>query len=190
MLLLCGGGPLLAQRPPDAIAEHFFPPELLHQTHRALDLTAEQEESLKQAVQQTQDRVAPLQERMKDEAARLAEQVKPAKLDEKAVLDQADKVMRLEQDLKRTQLSLLIKIKNTLTPQQQTKLREVKERIPILHEKLREAKALAESWKQAGRDLAPFETMRDEYEALMREGNVREAEALLDETRRRLKESK
>jgi len=42
------------------------------------------------------------------------------------VLQQADKVMALEHDIKKIQLTLLIRIKNTLTPEQIAKLRQLR----------------------------------------------------------------
>jgi Spy/CpxP family protein refolding chaperone len=185
--LACGGGLLLAQPGPDAIGEHLFPPELIKQAHQALELTPEQEASLREAVEATREPLADLHEQMKVQAAKMADLVKGEKLDEAAVLRQADKVMKLEHDIKQLQLSLLIKIKNTLTAEQQAKLRELKGRLDGLQRKLREAKDLTEQWKREGRDLAPFEDKRPEFEALMREGRIPEAEALLDELLRALR---
>jgi len=47
-------------------------------------------------------------------------------INEQAVIAQLDKVLSLEQDIKRTQLILLIRLKNKLTPQQQAQLRQFK----------------------------------------------------------------
>ena len=49
-------------------------------------------------------------------------------MDEAAVLTQADKVLSLEREVKRTQLSLLIRIKNLLSDAQQDKLMELRKR--------------------------------------------------------------
>jgi Spy/CpxP family protein refolding chaperone len=38
------------------------------------------------------------------------------------VLEQVDRVLALERDLKRTKIALLVRIRNTLTPEQQAKL--------------------------------------------------------------------
>ena len=44
--LIWAGGPLFAQHGPDAIAEHFYPPELLQQTHQMIGLTQDQQVTL------------------------------------------------------------------------------------------------------------------------------------------------
>jgi Spy/CpxP family protein refolding chaperone len=43
-------------------------------------------------------------------------------LREAQVLEQVDRVLALERDLKRTKIALLVRIKNMLTPEQQVKL--------------------------------------------------------------------
>ena len=48
------------------------------------------------------------------------------RVDEAAALAQADRVMALEREMKRSQLQLLIRIKNALTQQQQDQLRELR----------------------------------------------------------------
>jgi len=52
--------------------------------------------------------------------------VKPASVDESAVLAQLDKVLAAEREIKRTQLTLMIRIKNKLTAQQQSLLEELR----------------------------------------------------------------
>jgi len=47
-------------------------------------------------------------------------------VDEAQVLDQVDQILNTERDLKKTQLSLMIRIKNTLTPEQQAKLSQMR----------------------------------------------------------------
>jgi Spy/CpxP family protein refolding chaperone len=48
-------------------------------------------------------------------------------VDEAQVLEQVDRILTLEREIKRAQMGLMVRIKNTLTPAQQTKLREVRE---------------------------------------------------------------
>jgi len=44
------------------------------------------------------------------------------RIDEGQALDQLEKILDLERQIKRAQLTLMIRIKNTLTPEQQKKL--------------------------------------------------------------------
>ena len=46
-------------------------------------------------------------------------------VDETKVLAQADRILALEREIKRTQISLLVRIRNVLTPAQQAKLIEI-----------------------------------------------------------------
>lgn len=190
MILACAGGSLQAQHVPDAMTENFYPPDLIRQAHQVIGLTAEQEDTLKSAFGKVQERITDLQQRMKEEAGKMAALSKKEKLDEKAVLAQADKVLNLERDLKRAQLELLIKIKNTLTSEQQAKLRELKGTALGLQAKMRQAQELVQKWKDEGRDLSSLGQTRDELEVLMKEGKLQEAESLLEKTIKILSEPK
>jgi hypothetical protein len=57
---------------------------------------------------------------------RLQALLKPAKVDEQQALLQLEKVLSAERDIKHTQMSLLIRIKNHLTADQQTRLQEIR----------------------------------------------------------------
>jgi hypothetical protein len=85
-------------------------------------------------------------------------------------------------------LVLLVKIKNTLTVEQQAKLKELKDKSAGFQTKVRQAMDLAKKWKEEGRDISSFEQARDEFEALMREGDFKKAEELLEKTLKRLRE--
>ncbi len=52
--------------------------------------------------------------------------VKQERIDEQSVLAELDKILDLEREIKRAQISLVVKIKNTLTPEQQARLQELK----------------------------------------------------------------
>jgi Spy/CpxP family protein refolding chaperone len=51
-------------------------------------------------------------------------------VDQKAVLAQLDRILVLEATVKRAQITLLVEIKNQLTPAQQAKLRELRRSAP------------------------------------------------------------
>ena len=59
---------------------------------------------------------------MQAEAGKLTELLRQPRVDEAAALAQVDKVLGMEREVKRAQISLLIQIKNLLTPAQQQKL--------------------------------------------------------------------
>jgi Spy/CpxP family protein refolding chaperone len=64
---------------------------------------------------------------MQAETQKLIELVKAPHVDESAALSQVDKVLGIERDVKRQHVTLLIRIKNTLSPEQQAKLRSMRD---------------------------------------------------------------
>ena len=115
-------------RPPggDPMAENFFPPELLMHHQQALGLSEEQKKYFKSEVQKMQAQATDLQWQLPAEMEKMKSLLKSERIDEQQVLAQTDKIMNLEGDMKRLHLTLLIRIKNKLTPEQQAKLKEMK----------------------------------------------------------------
>jgi Spy/CpxP family protein refolding chaperone len=129
MLTLLLFSPLAAQQPPeDPLRDVLFPPEAVMQHQQAVGLSEEQKNNLKVEVRQAQLRFTELQWTLQDEMERLVSLLKQSKVDEKQAALQLDKVLGAEHDIKRAQLMLLIRIKNNLTPAQQTQLRELVEK--------------------------------------------------------------
>jgi hypothetical protein len=50
--------------------------------------------------------------------------------DEKKVLAQLDNVLQIEEQVKKTQITLMIRIKNKLNTEQQAKLKQIREKLP------------------------------------------------------------
>jgi Spy/CpxP family protein refolding chaperone len=122
-----GHGGQAAHHPPhDALAQFVFPPELVMQHQRAIGLKPEQRAAITRAVGEFQPKVTELQWQMQDESQRLAELLDRPSVDQAAVLAQVDKVLALEREMKRAHMSLLIQIKNTLTQEQQSTLRNLR----------------------------------------------------------------
>jgi Spy/CpxP family protein refolding chaperone len=122
---------LHAQQPApgdDPLAKLLFPPELVMQHQAEIGLKPEQRTAITHAIGELQGRVLDVQWRMQDAAARLATLLGKPAVDETAALAQVDEVLNLERDVKRAQLTLLIRIKNTLTPEQQVKLDQYRKR--------------------------------------------------------------
>jgi Spy/CpxP family protein refolding chaperone len=67
---------------------------------------------------------------MSQETEHLAKLVEPSVVDEASVLEQVDRTLAVERDIKRAQVALLVRIKNTLTPAQQAKLAELRDGQP------------------------------------------------------------
>lgn len=101
---------------------YFLEPELVMQNQRTLKLTAEQKDTIKAAIQTAQTAFTDAQWQLLDEMETMKELVKPDRTDEEQVLAQLEKILDLERQIKRAQISLLMRIKNTLTPEQLDRL--------------------------------------------------------------------
>jgi Spy/CpxP family protein refolding chaperone len=129
ILVLLLFGPLLAQQPSDdPLRDILFPPEAVMQHQQAVGLSDEQKNTFKVDIRQAQLKFTELQWTLQDEMERLVSLLKQSKVDEKPAGLQLDKVLAAEREIKRAQLMLLIRIKNNLTPAQQTQLRELVEK--------------------------------------------------------------
>lgn len=118
------GGP---QQGGDSLAGQIFPPEMVMLHQRAIGLTADQQQALRTAVKESQGEFTDLQWQQQTEVEALHEIVKQEHPDEKAALAQLDKLLTIENKIKRTQFALALRIKNILTPEQQQKLRALRQ---------------------------------------------------------------
>lgn len=127
LLLVARAAP--AQQPPpqqpgpDPIAGNLFPPELIMQNQGALSLSDQQRNAMLAEIQRTQTQVAGIQWRLQANVERLGAIMRQPKIDENQALAQLDSVLTLEREMKRTQITLLVRLKNQLTPEQQAVLR-------------------------------------------------------------------
>lgn len=112
----------------DDIAQNLFAPDIVFKYRDEIGLDAAQSKSLKDLVQKAQGRFLDLQWDMQGEAGKLAQLLRQPKVDEAAALAQVDKVLGMEREVKRAQISLLINIKNLLTPSQQQKLIDLRKK--------------------------------------------------------------
>ncbi|MFQ5569218.1 MAG: Spy/CpxP family protein refolding chaperone [Rhodothermales bacterium] len=111
---------------PDPLEDYFFPPELVMQHQRAINLTDAQKQTIKEATLEAQALFADIQWQLLDEMEALQALVKKERVNETALLDQLDEILALEHQIKRGQLKLVVRIKNTLTPEQQEQLQDLK----------------------------------------------------------------
>ena len=106
-LLLCSAPFIHAQQPPpdggmgpgpkppnDLMGRVFFPPELVMRNQRAIDLTSEQQTSIRAEMQKSLPRFTELQWELSAEEESLAKLLKSSKPDETQVLTQLDKLLR------------------------------------------------------------------------------------------------
>jgi Spy/CpxP family protein refolding chaperone len=90
-----------------------------------IGLTQEQRETFRAHVKKSQPKSNELSERLTHESAALSALARPERVYEAALTAQLDKVLVAERDLKHLHIGLLAWIKNFLTPEQQSKLKEI-----------------------------------------------------------------
>jgi Spy/CpxP family protein refolding chaperone len=120
LLLLIVAPALLADE--DPFADSFFPPELIMQNQQSLGLTNEQKSLLRAEVLKAQTRFTDLQWQLQDEMQRLTVLAKEPSPSEEKILGQLDKVLGLEREIKRTHITLVVRLKRALSPDQQRQL--------------------------------------------------------------------
>ena len=113
---------------PDVIAERLFPPELVMSNQNAIGLSAEQKTAIRAAMQQAQMRFSEAQWQLQDATEVLISLLDQEHTDEAATMKQLDAVLDAEREVKRTQLTLMVRIKNELTPGQRAQLNELRGR--------------------------------------------------------------
>jgi Spy/CpxP family protein refolding chaperone len=119
----------LGQQPPpggDPLAEHVFAPELVMQNQKAIGLREAQKNAIREDILKAQSRFTELQWQLQDAMETVLSLLQQNSPDEQKVLAELDKVLAAEREVKRTQISLLIRIKNKLTPEQQARLQELR----------------------------------------------------------------
>jgi Spy/CpxP family protein refolding chaperone len=126
-LALSAASSAFAQKaPPEApdqdFARYLYPPELIMKFQQKINLRPEQRTTITQAIQQLQSKVVDLQWQMQAEVQKLTELMQAPTIKEAEALAQVDRVLGIERDVKRTHLGALIRIRNTLSRDQQTAL--------------------------------------------------------------------
>jgi Spy/CpxP family protein refolding chaperone len=107
---------------PDPFGRLLYPPELVMQHQGELGLTDAQRASIQKDAIAAQYKFIDMQWKMSAEMEKLTNLLSAAPIDEAQALEQLDRILSAERDVKKAQIGLLIRIKNTLTREQQEKL--------------------------------------------------------------------
>ncbi len=165
-----------------------------------IGLTEEQRNGLIAEVQKAQERFSDLQQRLQKEVDALVVLLKREQVEEQAALAQFDKVLNQEREVKRAHLALVLGIRSKLTPDQQAKLREIKNKIAagqirspeevqrLLQAKMQKIQEGVERWQNDGRDPSAVAEIMQELEPLMKQGKHKDADAVLDRALKLLNE--
>ncbi len=127
-LTLLAISPLAAQQPQghDPIAENLFPPDLVLSNQKAIGLDDAQRNFVRSEVLKAQTHFTELQFQLQDAMETLSGLLKENPVEESQVLAQLDKVLNAEREVKRSQIALMVRIKNKLTAEQQARLRQLR----------------------------------------------------------------
>jgi hypothetical protein len=110
----------------DPFAKFLFPPDLVMSHQQEIGLTDAQRAALQQAVVAAQTAMVTSQLRTAGEVEKLQKLLQAPTVDEARTLDEIDRILALEREVKRAQLGLMIRVKNLLTPQQQEALTRIR----------------------------------------------------------------
>lgn len=129
-LLVCAQR-VSAQAPPaqeaDPFAAVLFTPELIMQHARAIGLSDVQRATITQHIEQLQSRVVTMQWQLTEQVQALRETLARSRVDQDRAIDQLNRVLDTEKDIKQAHLEMLIRIKNVLRPEQQTELARLRD---------------------------------------------------------------
>src|SRR5882724_8225599 len=121
-------------RPPmDPLGDVMFPPEMIMQHTRDLNLTDEQKTFMRTEINRATTRFNELQWQVQDLMEALHATMKENTVNEQLALQQLDKVLDTEREIKRLHFGLNIAIKNKLTAEQQAKLHAMMEMHMQMH---------------------------------------------------------
>ena len=123
MILTLVGASLDAQpKADDGFQRAMFDPQLVLKNAQAIGLTAAQRKSILDEIKAAQTALAPLQADMTGPSMELWEVVEPPRVDEGRALALVEQVLKIENEVKKRQVMLIVRIKNLLNPEQQMKL--------------------------------------------------------------------
>lgn len=205
VLLTCS---LSAAQPPrpDPLDENLFPPELIMQNADEINLSDEQREKLEDEMRKAHERFADMHADRERRVEAMNALLKNPRVNESAALAQFDKVLEKEQEIRRAHLAFVIGLKNKLTPEQQTKLMDIKKRLPrvaadhrpnpgrpppaSLQEKMKKFKAGVKKLEDEGGDASSVGELMREFKPLMDEQKYKQAEEVIDQALKALREQK
>jgi Spy/CpxP family protein refolding chaperone len=175
-----------ADEPADPLVDRLFPPDLILHNGEAIGLSDEKRQEIMSRVEKAQARFQELEQALRKERDAMVVLLDREKPDETALLKQLDALIAREREMKRGQFGLMLSLRNLLSTEQQTRLKELrKTHSPSaiearLKEKLSRVEAGVQKLASNGSDPSSITEKMQQFPELMRTGKVKEAEALLD----------
>ena len=112
--------------PQDPLAHLMFPPDMILNHARQLNLSEDQKTFMRSEVQKATVAFQDLQWKLQDQTELLHETMKSTSVNEQQALAQLDKVLEIEREIKRLHIGLAVRLKNRLTPEQQEQLHNMR----------------------------------------------------------------
>ena len=109
----------------DPLGRFLFAPDKVLGHAQEIGLEEAQRKAIRNEVQKAQSKFLDFQFDLQSETERMTLLLREKPVDEAKVLGQVDRILALEKEIKKTQISLLVRIKNLLTAAQQAKLTEL-----------------------------------------------------------------
>jgi len=106
----------------DPIGRYLIPPELVMSQSEQIGLSDKQRAAIKGEIQKMQTKFIDAQWDLQEQTGKMTQLLQQSPADETKILEQADKIMALEREIKRAHLTLLVRLKNALTTEQIAKL--------------------------------------------------------------------
>lgn len=114
----------------DPIAGKLIPPDLIINHQSELRIDERQRDAILKEMERAQAQFPRLQWQLQAATEQLSQLLDAAQVDETKALAQAAEVMKLETEIKKTHLALLIRIRNLLTDAQRSKALEIRRALP------------------------------------------------------------
>ncbi len=112
---------------PSSIEGKLFPPELVMANQAAIKLTAAQRDAIAKEVERGHAELLKVQWELDAEKEKLIAILDTDKVEEAKSKQAALEVMKREDAIKASHLAMLVRVKNLLTPEQQSELRAIRE---------------------------------------------------------------
>jgi|SRR5271165_4824888 len=111
--------------PPDPIRDALLPPDFVMDHQQELGLSDAQRKAILADVQAAQEHFLRSQRQIEAATSKLVDILRQSRIDQAKALAQMDAVLDLEREIKHAQLTLMIQVKNELTPEQQATARKL-----------------------------------------------------------------
>ncbi len=102
-----------------------FPPQLIMQHQGDIGLRDDQRRTITREMAVAEKGLIDVRWQLEEKTAALTKLLAADTVDEAAVMARVDEVLKLENEMKRLRLGLLVRLKNVLTPEQQKTLRKL-----------------------------------------------------------------